>query len=57
MTTLSKLTIYQVDQKGATAIFKPNYWTGLLTNNQTKNFTYHKSQLKKLFQNSNKSKI
>jgi hypothetical protein len=23
MTTLSKLTIYQVDQKGATAVFKP----------------------------------
>ena len=26
----------------------PNYWTGLLANNQTKNFTYHKNQLKKI---------
>ncbi len=25
-----------------------NYWTGLLANNQTKNFTYHKNQLKKI---------
>ena len=33
----------------------PNYWTGLLANNQTKNFHYHKSQLKKItFENSNK---
>ncbi|SNB15552.1 conserved hypothetical protein [Flavobacterium psychrophilum] len=33
----------------------PNYWTGLLANNQTKNFTYHKNQLKKItFENSNK---
>lgn len=26
----------------------PNYWTGLLANNQTKNFHYHKNQLKKI---------
>ena len=26
----------------------PNYWTGLLANRQTKNFTYHKNQLKKI---------
>lgn len=26
----------------------PNYWTGLLANNQSKNFTYHKNQLKKI---------
>lgn len=26
----------------------PNYWTGLLANNQNKNFTYHKNQLKKI---------
>ena len=33
----------------------PNYWTGLLANNQTKNFTYHKNQLKKIVsKNSNK---
>ena len=33
----------------------PNYWTGLLANNQTKNFHYHKNQLKKIiFENSNK---
>lgn len=33
----------------------PNYWTGLLSNNQTKNFTYHKNQLKKItLKNSNK---
>lgn len=33
----------------------PNYWTGLLANNQTKNFTYHKNQLKKIIEkNSNK---
>jgi hypothetical protein len=33
----------------------PNYWTGLLANNQTKNFTYHKKQLKKIVsKNSNK---
>lgn len=33
----------------------PNYWTGLLANNQTKNFTYHKNQLKKIVsENSNK---
>ena len=25
-----------------------NYWTGLLANNQTKNFTYHRNQLKKI---------
>lgn len=31
----------------------PNYWTGLLANNQNKNFTYHKKQLKKItFENS-----
>jgi hypothetical protein len=47
-----QITIYQVDQKGATS-FKPK-WNGLLTNNQTKNFTYHKKQLKNCFQNSNK---
>lgn len=34
-----------------------NYWTGLLANNQTKNFTYHKNQLKKIVaKNSNKVK-
>ncbi len=33
----------------------PNYWTGLLANNQNKNFTYHKNQLKKIIKkNSNK---
>lgn len=33
----------------------PNYWTGLLANNQNKNFTYHKKQLKKIIEkNSNK---
>lgn len=33
----------------------PNYWTGLLANNQSKNFTYHKNQLKKItLENSNK---
>lgn len=33
----------------------PNYWTGLLSNNQTKNFQYHKKQLKKIIsENSNK---
>lgn len=33
----------------------PNYWTGLLANNQTKNFTYHKNKLKKIVsKNSNK---
>ena len=33
----------------------PNYWTGLLANKQTKNFTYHKNQLKKIIEkNSNK---
>lgn len=33
----------------------PNYWNGLLANNQTKNFTYHKNQLKKIVsKNSNK---
>lgn len=33
----------------------PNYWTGLLSNNQTKNFRYHKNQLKKITaENSNK---
>lgn len=33
----------------------PNYWIGLLANNQTKNFTYHKNQLKKITsKNSNK---
>lgn len=33
----------------------PNYWTGLLDNNQTKNFTHHKNRLKKItFENSNK---
>jgi hypothetical protein len=33
----------------------PNYWTGLLANNQTKNFVYHKNQLKKIIsKNSNK---
>lgn len=33
----------------------PNYWTGLLANNQSKNFTYHKNQLKKItLKNSNK---
>ena len=32
-----------------------NYWTGLLKNKQTKNFRYHKNQLKKItFENSNK---
>lgn len=33
----------------------PNYWTGLLANNQTENFKYHKNQLKKIsLENSNK---
>jgi hypothetical protein len=33
----------------------PNYWTGLLANNQTENFKYHKKQLKKItLENSNK---
>lgn len=33
----------------------PTYWTGLLSNNQTKNFHYHKKQLKKIIvENSNK---
>lgn len=33
----------------------PNYWTGLLDNNQTENFKYHKRQLKKItLENSNK---
>ena len=33
----------------------PNYWTGLLANNQNKNFVYHKNQLKKItLENSNK---
>lgn len=33
----------------------PNYWAGLLSNKQTKNFTYHKNQLKKIIEkNSNK---
>jgi hypothetical protein len=32
----------------------PNYWTGLLANKQTKTFTYHKNQLKKItLKNSN----
>ncbi|MFE3866937.1 hypothetical protein ACFX5E_02485 [Flavobacterium sp. LS2P90] len=32
-----------------------NYWTRLLANNQTKNFTYHRNQLKKIVsRNSNK---
>ena len=32
-----------------------NYWTGLLNNKQTKNFRYHKTQLKKItIENSNK---
>ena len=32
-----------------------NYWTGLLNNKQTKNFRYHKNQLKKItIENSNK---
>ena len=30
----------------------PNYWTGLLANKQTKNFTYHKNQLKKIIKES-----
>ena len=34
----------------------PNYWTGLLANNQTKNFTYHKNQLKKIISN-NSNKV
>lgn len=34
----------------------PNYWTGLLANNQTKNFTYHKNQLKKIVSN-NSNKV
>lgn len=35
----------------------PNYWTGLLANNQNKNFTYHKNQLKEIvLKNSNKIK-
>lgn len=35
----------------------PNYWTGLLTNNQNKNFTYHKNQLKEIIlKNSSKIK-
>lgn len=29
----------------------PNYWTGLLSNKQTKNYTYHKNQLKKIIEN------
>jgi hypothetical protein len=33
----------------------PNYWTGLLANNQSENFKYHKKQLKKItLENSNK---
>lgn len=33
----------------------PNYWTGLLSNNQIKNFHYHKKQLKNIItENSNK---
>ncbi len=33
----------------------PNYWTGLLENNQTENFKYHKKQLKKITsENSNR---
>lgn len=33
----------------------PNYWTALLANRQTKNFTYHKNQLKKIVaKNSNR---
>lgn len=31
-----------------------NYWTGLLSNNQTKNFTYHRNQLKKITQKNSK---
>ena len=32
----------------------PNYWTGLLANNQTKNFTYHKNKLKKIVSKNSK---
>jgi hypothetical protein len=32
----------------------PNYWTGLLANNQSKNFTYHKNQLKKIVSENSK---
>lgn len=33
----------------------PNYWTGLLANNQSKNYRYHKNQLSKItLENSNK---
>lgn len=36
----------------------PNYWTGLLANNQNENFKYHKNQLKKItLENSNQAKI
>ena len=34
----------------------PNYWTGLLSNKQTKNYAYHKSQLRKIIEN-NSSQI
>ncbi len=34
----------------------PNYWTGLLANNQNENFKYHKNQLKKItLENSNRT--
>ena len=32
----------------------PNYWNGLLSNKQSKNFTYHKNQLKKFIRNGSK---
>lgn len=42
-------------QKAVLEYSNPNYWTGLLSNKQTKNFTYHKNQLKKIIEkNSNK---
>ena len=42
-------------KKAVLGYSNPNYWIGLLANNQSKNFVYHKNQLKKItLRNSNK---
>ena len=52
------IQIDQLKSRLKKAILKysnPNYWTGLLENNQTKNFNYHRNQLRKIaYKNSNK---
>lgn len=46
--SIGQNTLNKSVKKAILKYSNPNYWTGLLKNNQIKNFRYHKNQLKKL---------